>query len=439
MNFKLLIYKIKLLQNHKGFIKYFSNTSWLFVEKILRMTVGLFVGVWVARYLGPENFGLISYAQSFVGLFTAIATLGLNGIVVRELIKDKKNKDELIGTAFWLKIIGAIAVLIILALAIQFTSNDQTTNILIFIIASGTVFQSFNVIDFYFQSKVLSRYVVYANIISLFLSSLFKIVLILYEAPLVAFAWVVLFDSFVLAIGLIYFFFKHSKFNIQNLTFRRHIALFLLNHSWPLIISGVSVGFGMRIDQIFLKEMISAYEVGIYSAGVRLAEPLVIIPVIISQSIFPKLMKMDEIKNINQFVLLFRVLFYILLGLALIIAVSSDIIISSLYGDSFLNSSFILTILIFSIPLTFLNILSSKMLLKKNFQRIIMFRQLVLVFINIFINILLIPYYGAIGAAIATVLSDLLVGILIDFINKKTKYLFYIKIDAILFTKLSTK
>ena len=97
-----MITKLKSLKNHQGFMKYFKNTSWLFAEKILRMVVGLFVGIWVARYLGPEQFGLFAYAQSFVGLFTAIATLGLDGIVVRELVKDESRKDELIGTAFWL-------------------------------------------------------------------------------------------------------------------------------------------------------------------------------------------------------------------------------------------------------------------------------------------------------------------------------------------------
>ena len=198
--------KIQNLQQHSGFMKYFKNTSWLFGEKILRMVVGLFVGIWVARYLGPEQFGLFSYAQSFVGLFTAIATLGLDGIVVRELVKDESRRDELIGTAFYLKLIGAIAVLIVLAVAIQFTSNDHYTNVLVFIIASATIFQAFNVVDMYFQAKVLSKYVVYANVISLLISSLIKIALILNDAPLIAFAWATLFDSFILALGFIYFY-----------------------------------------------------------------------------------------------------------------------------------------------------------------------------------------------------------------------------------------
>ncbi len=164
---KILISK---LLDHSGFRKYLSNTSWLFGEKILRMAVSLFVGIWVARYLGPDQFGLFSYAQAFVGIFAVIATLGLDSIVVRELVKDEGKRDVLLGTAFRLKFIGAIGVLSVLGVAVNFTSNDKFTNILVFIIASAVIFKSFNVIDFYFQSKVMSRYVVFANTISLFLS-----------------------------------------------------------------------------------------------------------------------------------------------------------------------------------------------------------------------------------------------------------------------------
>ena len=212
-----------------------------FFEKILRMFVGLFVGIWVARYLGPERFGLFSYTQSFVGLFAAIATLGLDGIVVRELVKDEGRANELIGTAFYLKLIGAILTLLVLVIATYFTSNDRYTNLLVFIIASATIFQSFNVVDMYFQSKVLSKYVVFSNIISLFISSIVKIILVLINAPLVAFAWVILFDSIVLALGFIYFFLKYSTSEIKKIKFNKTIAISLLRDSWSLILSGVVI------------------------------------------------------------------------------------------------------------------------------------------------------------------------------------------------------
>ncbi len=136
---------------------------------------------------------------------------------------------------------GAILTLLILAVATYFTSNDRYTNLLVFIIASATIFQSFNVVDMYFQSKVLSKYVVFSNIISFFISNIVKIILVLINAPLVAFAWVILFDSIVLALGFIYFFLKYSTSEIKKIKFNKTIAISLLRDSWSLILSGVVI------------------------------------------------------------------------------------------------------------------------------------------------------------------------------------------------------
>ena len=144
--------------------------------------------------------------------------------------------------------------LLLLAFAVIFTSNDNNTNTLIFIIASALIFQSFNVIDFYFQSKVMGKFIVYANLISLFVSSIVKITLILNDASLIAFAWVVLFDGFILACGFIYFFLIHSTFKINNLIFYKSTAIDLLKDSWPLIFSGAVLMIQARIDQVILKK-----------------------------------------------------------------------------------------------------------------------------------------------------------------------------------------
>ncbi|MBT7783049.1 MAG: oligosaccharide flippase family protein, partial [Anaerolineae bacterium] len=148
-------------------MNYFNNTSWLFAEKVIRIITSLVIGIWVVRYLGPEQLGLLSYAQSFVGLFAAIASLGLDSIVVRELVKHESQRDVLLGTSFVLKLSGGFLMLVILGVVTAFSGNDSLTNILIFIVASGVIVQSFNVIDYYFQSKVMSKYVSYASTISL--------------------------------------------------------------------------------------------------------------------------------------------------------------------------------------------------------------------------------------------------------------------------------
>ena len=149
-----MLSKIYNRKTSQGFIRYLKNTSWLFAEKIFRLLLVLSVGIWLARYLEPEQFGILSYAISFVGLFTTLSTLGLDNIIIRELVKDEKKRDLLLGTAFWLKLAGAFLALFILVITVQLTSNNEFENALIFIIASSMIFQSINVIDFYFQSKV---------------------------------------------------------------------------------------------------------------------------------------------------------------------------------------------------------------------------------------------------------------------------------------------
>lgn len=440
-----MINKIKSLQNNQGFMKYFKNTSWLFGEKILRMIVGLFVGIWVARYLGPEQFGLFSYAQSFVGLFSAIATLGLDGIVVRELVKDETRKNELIGAAFWLKLIGAFAVLVILALAVNFTSNDQYTNILVFIIASATIFQSFNVIDIYFQSKVMSKYVVYANIISLLVSSMLKIVLILNDAPLIAFAWTVLFDSFVLACGFIYFFLKtnnkytNTPITISNLTFKKSTAVALLKDSWPLILSGIVISIYMKIDQVMIKEMLDSEAVGQYSAAVRLSEAWYFIPTVIASSLFPAIInakKVSEELYYARLQKLYNLMVWIGIAIALPMTFLSDWVVNLLYGQQYNEAGSVLMIHIWSGIFIFLGVASAKWFINENLQHLALIRTLTGATLNVILNYYLIPIYGVVGSAWATLISYMFANFLSYSFNKNLYSLFIMTIKSLFFITL---
>ena len=438
-----MITKFKSLLKHKGFIKYFKNTSWVLIEKIIRFTVGLFVGVWVARYLGPERFGLLSYAQSFVGLFTIIASLGLNGIVVRELVKNNNLNDEIIGTAFWLKLIAAFGVLLLLAIAINFTSNDTYTNILIFIIASATIFQSFNVVDFYFQSKVMSKFVVYANIISLFLSSIVKITLILNEAPLVAFAWVILFDSFILACGFIYFYIKKNlKFKIKNLKLKIKTATSLLKDSWPLILSGIAISIYMKIDQVMIKEMMNAEAVGQYAAAVRLSEVWYFIPMVITASLFPAIINAKK-KNENLYYLRLQRLYDFMAFMAIAIAVTmtflSTWITELLYGAQYNQAGSVLVIHIWAGVFVFLGVASAKWFIIENLQMLTLQKTFYGMITNIILNFILIPKYGIQGAAFATLVSQAISAYIVDFFHIKTRKMFYLKSKTIFLTSLLRK
>ncbi|CAA6814272.1 MAG: Membrane protein involved in the export of O-antigen, teichoic acid lipoteichoic acids [uncultured Campylobacterales bacterium] len=411
---------IRKLQNNKGFMRYFKNTSWLFFEKILRLFVNIFVGIWVARYLGPENFGLFSYAISFVGLFIAISTLGLDSIVVRNLVNNSTKKNEILTTAFLLRCIGSILVFLALIVAVNFTSNDKDTNILIFIIAGTTIFQSFNVIDFYFQSQVMSKYSVFANIISLSISSVIKIILILNDAPLVAFAYVLLFDSFILSCGLVYFYFKQTSV-VKYYKFSKKIAKSLLRDSWPLILSGMVIAIYMKIDQIMIKEILGNEFVGQYAAAVKLSEAWYFIPMVIATSLFPAIVNAKKISNELYYTRLQKI-YDLMVWMAIAIAIPmtflSDWLVNILYGVEYNQSGTVLTIHIWTGVFVFLGVAFGKYLSAENLTKKAFYRTLLGAVLNISLNYVLIPKYGINGAAVATLLGQFSANYLYDVFDK---------------------
>jgi O-antigen/teichoic acid export membrane protein len=437
-----MIDKFKSLKAHNGFKRYFKNTSWLFGEKILRMIAALFIGVWVARYLGPEKFGLLSYAQSFVALFAVVASLGLDGLVVRELVKNKSKAETLLGTSFFLKIFGAFSMLIFLGIALHVTSNDFYTKVLIFIIASASIFQSFNVVDFYFQSRVMSKYIVYANIISLLFSSVSKITFIICNAGLEAFVWVVLFDSIVLALGYLYYFFRNSDFKIRKLIFSKSTAIFLLKDSWPLILTGFLISIYMKIDQVMIKQLLGDEAVGQYSAAVRISEAWYFIPGVIASSLFPAIINAknhsEELyyKRIQR---LYDLMVWIAISIAVPVTFLSDNIINLLYGGQYNQAGGVLLIHIWAGVFVFLGISSGKWYLTENLQKLLFWRSFYGMLVNIGLNIILIPSYGIKGAALATLFSQIVAAYIFDISSDKTRLMFIMKTRSIFLTNSFNK
>ncbi len=418
-----------------GFKRYFANTSWLMGHRVLSMVVALFVGVYVARYLGPERFGLLSYAGSFVGLFTALATLGLDGIMVRELVKSPKRRDELLGTAFWLKAGGAILMWIGIAAAIPFTHNDAQTNILIIIIALGAIFQAFNVIDFNYQAEVKSKFVVYAHLVQLVVSSITKLIFVWISAPLVWFAWVFLFDAVVLAVGLTAMYLKNTG-KIWYWKWRWETAKELLRDSWPLILSGMVISIYMKIDQVMIKEMLGAEQVGHYAVAVRLSEAWYFVPMAITSSVFPAIInakKQSKEVYYQRLQKLYDLMVWLAVAIALPTTFLAPWVIRVLYGDVFLPAAGVLSIHIWAGVFVFLGVASGKWLLTENLQIFSTINTSIGAIVNIVLNYILIKNMGINGAAISTLISYFIAAYLclsffdktrINFINL-TKSLFF--------------
>ncbi len=252
--------------------KLIGNTGWLFADRILRIGIGLVVGVWIARYLGPDRYGLFNYAGAFVALFSIFATLGLDGIVVRELVQDPNRKDEILGTAFALKLAGSGVTLVVAVTGILLLRPAETlVHWLVAIIAAGTIVQSLDTIDLWFQARVESRFSVYARSSAFLLVSALKVFLILKNAPLIAFAWAGAIELLLGSAGLVLAYRINGQrpfaWKVSGQRIRR-----TLKECWPLALSGVAVMLYMKIDQVMLGQMLGNKAVGVYSAAIRISE-----------------------------------------------------------------------------------------------------------------------------------------------------------------------
>jgi O-antigen/teichoic acid export membrane protein len=402
-------------------------------HRVLSMVVALFVGVYVARYLGPERFGLLSYAGSFVGLFTALATLGLDGIMVRELVKAPERRDELLGTAFWLKAGGAIMMWIGIAAAIPFTHNDTQTNILIIIIAFGVIFQAFNVIDFNYQAEVKSKFVVYAHLTSFVISSVIKLVLVWISAPLVWFACVFLLDAVVHAVGLTAMYLKNTG-KIWYWKWRWETAKELLRDSWPLILSSGAIMIQARIDQVMLKEMIGSAEVGQYSVAMRMIEAFGFIPMVIYSSLAPSITnakKTSETFYRQRLIQLYRLMFLLFLATAIPIYLTAKPVVIFLFGEAYAKAGWLLQLFAIRLFFTNLGVARSLFITNNNLFKYSFVASVIGAILNITFNYLLIPIYSASGAIIATIISFTVTIFVLDAFYSETKDNFIAMINGI--------
>lgn len=430
----MLISRFKSVFMHQGFRRYATNTSWLMAENMLRLVAGLFVGIYVARYLGPEQFGIYSYALAFVAMFSAIAKLGLDSIAVRDLVKDEDKQLLILGTTFWLKLIGALLAIGSILVVLNLIETDKTTSIYICIIAIGMLFQSLEVVDFYFQSKVLSRYVSLCKLTQLLLSTLLKLYFIFIQADLFWFVIVSVIDQASLALSLSIAFYSRRTGNFL-FRFDPYLAKSLLRESWPLIVAGIGIMLYMRIDQIMIEHYLGSEAVGVFSAAVRLSEAIYFIPTIICSSIFPALVAAKQRSN-QEFnaksALLFEIMTLLALCAAIPVALLSSWIIKFTFGSEYAAASDVLQIHIWASVFVFLGVAGSRWLITEKLAIQSMYRTLAGACCNIGLNFYFIPEFGIVGAAYSTLISQFIASIGINIFNSRTRVCFMLQIKSIL-------
>ena len=415
-----------------GFRKYFFNTGYLVLEKVTRTVISFVVWAQVIRYLGPERFGILSFVLSIVFLFGILSDLGLNAIVVREIIRHPGNENQILGSTFTLKLAGSLLA-IALALSLSWVLvRDIDVVMLIFIISLQLIFQSFDTVDYYFQAHVQSKYSVYSKLISLSATTFFCLLFIYFKKSLIWFAAIVPIEIAVARIAVFCFYINISK-NVTSWSVSLDMIKDLLRKSWPLIVSGVAISVYMRIDQIMIRQLLGDSQVGLYSAAVRVSEALYFIPMVIMSSVFPaivssKMQSEDLYYRRLQFVL--GILLWMAVIVAVFISLFAKFILVGFFGDAYLPAAGVLALHSWACIFVYLGVAGTRWLINENLQLFSMAYTTLGAICNIALNFLLIPRYSIYGAALATVIAQLIAGVLANSLNKRTRKIFELQLKA---------
>jgi len=385
---------------------YIKNSFWLLLEKVSRIISGVLVGVLVARFLGPADFGLINYALSVVAIFTIISTLGLDGLVVRELITRKNQEGEILGTAFLLRLIGAFFVV---GIATYYSSlRDSSDRVwVVFIVGISIVFQSLTVIDFYFQSQVKGRFTAMSQVITLTLSAIVKIFLIVIKARVEWFAAMAVLEALISVICQISFY-KSSGHTFKNWKFSFSEAKHLLIYSWPIILSAFMQMIYQKSDQILILRFLHEMNlVGQYAAAIRVSEASYFIPVAISAAVLPGIVNMrdnDELRK-KRLTQLLSLMIWTAVVISLGGMLLGDWVINLFYKEKFYMAAGVFKIHIWiTIPVFFGTVWYTNLLATNKQWLLLIFQPIYLVTI-IGMQFFLIPAYGIKGAAWAVILG----------------------------------
>ncbi len=388
--------------------KTIGNTGWLLFDRVLRIVIGLTVGAWIARYLGPAQFGELAYVLSFIAFFQVIADLQADGFIVRDIAQEKGEASVILGTTLWLRLVFGIISLACAAILMYLLHPLDRQLFLLTVIIGGTlIFRASDTVDLWFQSQSKSKRTVVTKLVAYLFSNGVKIFLLLTKAPLIAFAGVMCLEGATTALGLIIAYRRFPTIDRWRVTVTQ--AKILLNLCWPFIACSFMITIFMRIDQIMLKEMLGESQLGIFAAALPISQALSVVPSALIVSLAPfvaRKIHQDERLYEDAMVTIFRTFAVLSLAGASLIALVSPWLISLMYGPEYEHSAVILSTHVFVNVIIFQGIAQDLWIINKTVRRELLISTFVAAIIGIASNALLIRKFGALGAVFSYMLAQ---------------------------------
>lgn len=402
----------KILRTLTG--KESKNALWLISGRMFQTVLSFLISIFTARYLGAGNFGLINYASAYIAFFSSVCNLGLNFVIVKDFIDNPCDEGEAIGTSIVLKFISSVlSSLGIICIVSIVDRNDGMTIAVVALSCFALIFQSVDIINYWFLSKYRSKVTAVATLIAYICTSLYKIILLISEKDVRWFAFASSIDYIVLSIIL---FATYKKYKGPKLLFSLEKAKNLLSVSHHYIMSGTLVAVYGQIDRVMLKHMINVTDVGYYSLASTLSTIWTFVLTAIIDSMYPTIVsvyKESEKGFARKNQQLYCLVIYISLAVTVLFVTTGEFLITQLYGNDFIGAVSPLKLLCLNTMFSYLGVAGNAWVVCTNNQKFLKYMYFLSALFNIALNYFMIPIWGASGAALASVITQILTNIII--------------------------
>lgn len=403
-------------------------------EKVLQMLISLVVSLLTARYLGPSNYGLISYATSFTAFFAAFCNLGISSLLVKELVDRPDKEGEVLGTALGMRAISSLLSVITIVAVVSMIDRDEPTTILVVALCSlGVVFQIFDVFSSWFQRYLKSKFTAVSTLVAYVIMAVYRVVLMIRGSDVILFALATSVDYIALAVLQIVFYKKNGG---QRLGFSWKYGMDLLSRSKHFILSGLMVSIYGQTDKLMLKQMLDVAETGFYSTATAVNSMWCFILTAVINSMYPGIMEAHKEGNETLFTAknrrMYAVVFYVSMGAAVMFNIFAELVIYILYGKAYLPAAMPLRIVSWYTAFSYLGVARNAWIVSKNRQKHLFKIYGMAAVGNVILNFALIPLWGANGAAAASLFSQILTGFVLPFFIKDLRENAFLMLEGIM-------
>ncbi len=411
-----------------------KNAGWLIAGKVAQMLISLVVGLLTARYLGPSNYGIINYALAYTAFFMAFCTLGINSVLVKEFIDFPEEEGAIIGSSLLLRAVSSfLSAGIIVCIVSIVDRNDPTAIVVTALCSISLIFNIFETFNFWFQSKLKSKVTAIVTLIAYVITSVYKVLLLVFGKSVEWFAFANALDYICLGIMLVV---CYKMYGGKKLSFSKSVSKRILSKSVHFILPGLMVAIYGYSDKFMLKHMLDEAQVGFYSTATSICTMWCFVLAAIIDSVYPSIMeahKVDKALFEKRNRQLYAIVFYVSVVVSSLFCIFGELVVKILYGEAYLPSVAPLRVITWYTAFSYLGVARNAWVVCENKQKYLKYIYISAAAINIILNLIFIPLWGATGAAAASLTTQFFTTLVLPFFIKDLRRNSVLMLESIFF------